>query len=109
MVEQRNKKINGILKQQATPKELRHASAYLTFNKPFKLILVEYLKNEDQPAQTTAEEEEEAQSGEDEPSDTEEEEDTEEKIKNIVKRTRAKNDKQDNNKIRVNMWRRTQK
>ena len=98
MVEQRNKKINGILKQQATPKELRHASAYLTFNKPFKLILVEYLKSEAQPTQTTAEEEEEAQSGEDEPSDTEEEEDTEEKIKNIVKRTRAKNDKQDNKK-----------
>ena len=71
-------KINGIIKKDINPHELRHTCAFLTFNKPFKLILLEYIKDETQPAQTTQPEPE----SEEDPSDTESEgEETEEKLK----------------------------
>ena len=69
------KNINGIIQKDITPHELRHTCAFLTFNKPFKLILLEYIKDETQPTQTTQPEPE----SEEDPSDTESEgEETEE-------------------------------
>ena len=81
------------------PHELRHACAFLTFNKPFKLILLEYIKDETQPAQTT-----QPESEEEEPSDTESEgEETEEKLKNIVKREQAKKEAQDKKRNKAHL------
>jgi hypothetical protein len=88
------KKINGIIKKDISPHELRSTCAYLTFNKPFKLILVEYIKDEAQPTTTQYYNIQEAESDE-EPSDTESEgEDTEDKFKHIVKREQAKKNTQ---------------
>ena len=42
------KKINGVIKQDIKPHELKHVCAFLTFNKPFRLILLEYIED-DQP------------------------------------------------------------
>ena len=90
------KKINGIIKKDINPHELRHTCAYLTFNKPFKLILVEYIKDEAQP--TTAQYNSIQEPSDEEPSDTESEgEVTEEKLKHIVKREQAKKNTQDKN------------
>ena len=88
-------KINGIIKKDINPHELRHACAYWRFNKPFKLILVGYIKGEAQPTPTQYNNIQEPESDE-EPTDTESEgEDTEEKFKNIVKREQAKKNTQD--------------
>ena len=72
------KNINGIIKKDINPQELRHTCAYLTFNKHFKLILVEYIKDEAQPTTTQHFNTQKPESDE-EPIDKEiEEEDTEE-------------------------------
>ena len=86
------KKINGILNDNTNINELRHVCANLTFNKPLRVVLIEYDKGEQKQksAQKQPEDEEE-------PSDTEDEEpsDTEEKLKKIASKERANKEKQD--------------
>ena len=96
------KKINGIIKKDINPQELRYICAFLTFNKPFKLILMEYIQDETQTTtQTTTQTEPESEA---EPIETEsEDEDTEDKLKNIVKKEKAKQDTQDNRRNKAHL------
>ena len=94
------KKINGILNDNTNINELRHVCANLTFNKPLRLVLMEYEKGE-QTQETTQTRPEEEQ----EPSDTEDEEpsDTEEKLKKIATKERAKKEKQDKKQSKAHL------
>ena len=77
------KKINGIIKQDIKPHELKHVCAFLTFNKPFRLILLEYIKD-DQPTTQDIKQEPESEEEPEQTTDTDTDEDTEEKLRNIV-------------------------
>lgn len=94
------KKINGILNDNINTNELRHVCANLTFNKPLRVVLIEYEKGEQKQkqGQTIPEDEEE-------PSDTEDEEpsDTEEKLKKIATKERAKKEKQDKKQSKAHL------
>jgi len=100
------KKINGIIEDKAKIDDLRHTCAFLTFNKPFRLILIEYLKNNTQELTTTTTNEEqtpsetEAETQEDSETD---EEDTEEKIKRGFKEEQDKKEAQNKKQSKAHL------
>jgi hypothetical protein len=78
-------KVNGILKKDVSQQEIRHTCAFLTFNKPFKLVLLQYNQQESETLQPESEEE---------PITSDSDEETEQKlIKNAKKASKIQPEK----------------